>query len=272
MKTTNATSEELGQLVAGARSQLAAAEADYTREKSRVEAVHAGLFRQLRGLYQKRDRLRLAVDYRQKFLDSFVRDDPDEVEQAEKDLQAAKAELDADYENMAAAAEKKNSLTARQETELTEIWQKLVKLYHPAPFADEPDRHETYHQLTAAIHQAKHSGDTETLRKIAEDPASFQHQQGWVALDFTDTLELAQLQRLHETLQQEIVAVTESLTELRAGPDYELCQLADQTPGVLTERATERAKQLEVEIAELEKQAEQLADEIKKLSGRNPTP
>ncbi len=35
--------------------------------------MQAVLFRQLREHYQKRDRLRLIVDYRQKFLDSLVR-------------------------------------------------------------------------------------------------------------------------------------------------------------------------------------------------------
>ena len=50
------------------------------------------------------------------------------------------------------------------------------------------------------------------------------------------------------------------------GPDYELCQLAEQKPGVLDDLAAERAKQLEIENAELESQAERLANEIKKLS------
>src|ERR1019366_4636769 len=85
--------DQLRQLVTGARAQLAELETDYTREKSRVDAVQAGLFRHLRGHYQKRDRLRLAVEYRQKFLDSFIRDDTDEVEQAEKDFEQAKARL-----------------------------------------------------------------------------------------------------------------------------------------------------------------------------------
>jgi hypothetical protein len=75
------------------------------------------------------------------------------------------------------------------------------------------------------------------------------------------------LRRLHETLQKEIATVTESLKELRASPDYELCQLAGQKPGVLDELAAERAKQLEVENAELEMQAERLAKEIKQLGG-----
>jgi hypothetical protein len=78
--------------------------------------------------------------------------------------------------------------------------------------------------------------------------------------------ELAQLKRLHETLQKEIAKVTESLKKLRESPDYELCQLAEQKPGILDELAAERSKQLEIENAELELQAEQLAKKIKKLS------
>jgi len=64
--------------------------------------------------------------------------------------------------------------------------------------------------------------------------------------------------------------VTESLVELRASPDHELCQLAEQKPGILDELAVEQAKQIGVEIAELEKQAEQLASEIKKLTNGSP--
>jgi len=90
---------------------------------------------------------------------------------------------------------------------------------------------------------------------------------GWATLDFSDKEELTQLKRLHETLQKEIAAVTESLKELRESPDYELCQLAEQKSGVLDELAAERAKQLEIENAELEKQAERLAKEIKRLGG-----
>ena len=260
--------EELRQLVAGAWAQLAELETDYTREKSRVDAVQALLFRRLREHYQKRDRLRLAVEYRQKFLDSFVRDSTDEVEQSERDLNQAKAQLDEDYEELAAAADKKKNLTAEQEAELMLLWKKLVKLYHPDRFANEPDKLETYHKLTAAINLAKDNGDIETLREIAEDPQGFMLRQGWANLDFKDVEELAQLKRLHETLQKEIAAVTESLKQLRESPDYELCQLSEQKPGVLDELAAERAKQLEIENAELEKQAERLAKEIKKLTNK----
>jgi DNA polymerase-3 subunit epsilon len=259
-------SEQLRQLVAGARSQLAELEVEFAKEKSRVDAVQAALFRHLREHYQKRDRLRLTVHYRQKFLDSFVRNNTDEVEQAEWEFKQAKAQSEKDYEELSAAAEKKKKLSVEQEAELTRLWKKLVKLYHPDRFAHEPEKLETYHKLTAAINQAKDAGDIETLREIAEDPQGFMLRQGWATLDFKDEEELSQLKRLHETLQKEILVITESLKELRESPDYELCQLAEQKPGILDELAAERAKQIEIENVELESQAEQLATEIKKLS------
>ena len=275
MKTTNPIIyvspelEQLRQLVAGARAQLAELETDYTKEKSRVDAVQAVLFRLLREHYQKRDRLRLTLDYRRKFLDSLTRGDRQEGMKAAEDYERAQTQTDQDYEELAAAADRKKQLTAEQEAELTQLWKKLVKLYHPDRFANEPDKLETFHKLTAAINLAKDNGDIETLREIAEDPEGFLFRKGWAKLDFSDKEELTQLRRLHETLQKEIAAVTESLKELRESPDYELCQLAEQKPGVLEELAAERAKQLELENAELEKQAERLAKEIKKLSGKS---
>jgi len=259
--------EQLRQLVAGARAQLAELETDYTREKSRVDAVQAVLFRLLREHYQKRDRLRLVIDYRQKFLKSLTRGNAEEAKQAEENFERAKSQSDKDYEELAAAAEKKKELTDEQEEELTQLWKKLVKLYHPDRFANETDKLETYNKLSAAINQAKRDCDIELLREIAEDPEGFLFRKGWATLDFSDKEELTQLRRLHETLQKEIAIVAESLKNLRASPDYELCQLAEQKPGVLDELAADCAKQLEIENAELDKQAEQLAKEIKRLGG-----
>lgn len=262
--------EHLRQLVAGARAQLAELETDYTKEKSRVDVVQAVLFRLLREHYQKRDRLRLTVNYRQKFFDSLTRDDRQEGMRAAEDYERAQTQTDKDYEELAAAADKKKQLTAEQEAELMQLWKKLVKLYHPDRFANESEKLETYHKLTAAINQAKDNGDIETLREIAGDPEGFLFRKGWATLDFSDREELTQLRRLHETLQKEIEAVMELLKELRESSDYELCRLTEQKSGVLDELAAERAKQLEIENAELEKQAEQLASEIKKLKNQTP--
>ena len=155
---------------------------------------------------------------------------------------------------------------------MNRLWKKLVKLYHPDRFAHEPDKLATYEKLTAAINRAKDNGDPAPagLREIAEDPHGFILRQGWASLDFTDEIELAQLRRLHETLQLEIVAVIESLNQLRESPDYELCQISDPAlagPGVLEELEAERAALLAQESAELETQASRLAEEIRELGG-----
>jgi DNA polymerase-3 subunit epsilon len=259
--------EQLRQLVAAERARLAQLEADYTREKSRVDAVQAVLFRRLREYYQKRDRLRLIVDYRKKFLDSLVRGGDEEAKQAETHYEQARTQADKDYEEASAAVARKKQLTAEEEAELNQLWKKLVKLYHPDRFANEPDKLETYHKLTAAINRAKDAGDIATLREIAEDPHGFILRQGWAKLDFSDEVELAQLRRLYETLQLEIITVIESLNQLRESPEYELCQLSEQKSGVLDELAAERTKLLETESSELEKQADRLAQEIKELNG-----
>jgi hypothetical protein len=62
----------------------------------------------------------------------------------------------------------------------------------------------------------------------------------------------------------------ESLGQLRESPEYELCQISEQKPGVLDELAAERATQLQKESAELEMRAERLAQEIEELAGETP--
>jgi len=262
--------EKLRQLVAGARARLAELEVSYTTEKSRVDTVQAILFRRLAEHYQKRDQLRLIVDYRKKYLDSLIRGGDEEAKQAEENYERAKAQAAKDYEQTAAAVAEKKQLTGEEEVELTKLWKKLVKLYHPDRFAHEPDKLETYEKLTAAINRAKDSGDIETLREIAEDPHGFILRQGWVSLDFSEEAELTQLRRLYETLQLEIIGVIEALGQLRESPEYELWQISEKKPGVLDELAAERAKALEKERAELEQEAERLASEIEELAGEAP--
>ena len=79
------------QLVAGARARLAELESGYTREKSRVDAMQATLFRRLCEHDQKRDRLRLVLDYRKKYLDLLQRGGEEEAKQAEADYERASA-------------------------------------------------------------------------------------------------------------------------------------------------------------------------------------
>jgi DNA polymerase-3 subunit epsilon len=261
----------LRQLVAGARTRLAELEAEYTKEKSRVDATQAVLFRQLREPYQKRDRLRLIVEYRKKYLDSLLRGGDAEAKQAEARYEEAKAQSDWEYDETAAIVAQQKRLTAAEEVELSQLWRKLVKLYHPDRFAHEPEKLATYARLTAAINRAKDSGDIATLREIAEDPHGFILRKGWTSLDFRDDAQIVQLRRLYETLQIEIITVIEALDQLRESPDYELCQLSAKQPGLLDRLAAERAVILAQEAADLERQASLLAEEMKGLDGEADT-
>ena len=58
--------------------------------------------------------------------------------------------------------------------------------------------------------------------------------------------------------------------QLQESPEYELCQISERKPGVLEELAAERARLLDKETAELERQAQRLAQEIEELAGVAP--
>ncbi|MSU45684.1 MAG: hypothetical protein EXS42_00790 [Lacunisphaera sp.] len=263
--------EQLQQLVVDAQTRLAELEVEYAKEKARVDVVRAALFRRLRERYEKRDRLRLIVGYRQRFLNSLGRGDEGEAKQTEENYEKARRQTGEDYEETTVTMAERRQLTAGEERELAQHWKKLVKMYHPDRFASQPDKLETYQRLTSAINHAKDCGDLKTLKEIAEDPHGFILRQGWVNLDFSDETKLSQLRRINETLQLEIIKLIESLNRLKESPDYELFQLSEQRPGVLDELAAERAEMLDQERVELEIRAGQLAEEIAELSGQKPS-
>ena len=263
--------EELRHLVAGLRDHLARLEVEYTREKSKVDALNAILFRRLRANYENRDQLKLIVDYRRKYLDSLLRGSDDEAEGVEGDYQKARTQSEQDYQQTAEAVANKKQITAEEEEELGILWKKLVKLYHPDRFAHEPNKMGTYERLTSAINQAKDKGDISTLREIANDPDGFIIRHGWKRLDFSEEKEIKQLRSVYETLQLEIFNLIESLNQVRESPDYELSLLSTRSPGMLDEVIAERAKLLEKETVELKIQADKLAQEIAELTGEEPS-
>ena len=60
-----------------------------------------------------------------------------------------------EYAETAAALAEKQELSTEEAAEVSQLWRKLVKLFHPDRFAHEPEKQETYHKLTAAINHAK---------------------------------------------------------------------------------------------------------------------
>ena len=102
---------------------------------------------------------------------------------------------------------------------------------------------------------------------IAEDPHGFILRQGWAALDFGEEREIAQLRRLWESIELEIIRVLEAGHALKESPDYELHRLTTQTPAFFDETARRQVAGLEKEVTVLERQAAELAKEIEELAG-----
>ena len=81
-----------------------------------------------------------------------------------QEYRQASAQQEQEYAETAAALAEKQELSAGEAAEVSRLWRKLVKLFHPDRFAHEPEKQETYHKLTAAINHAKDHGDLATLR------------------------------------------------------------------------------------------------------------
>jgi DNA polymerase-3 subunit epsilon len=259
--------QRLRALVDAARARLAELEAGFTIEKAKVEAMKARLFARLREHFQRRARLRLVIGYRRKYLESLVRQGEEEAGKIEQEYRQASAQSEQEYAETAAALAEKQELTAGEAAEVSQLWRKLVKLFHPDRFAHEPEKQDTYHKLTAAINHAKDHGDLATLRHIAEDPHGFILRQGWAALDFGEEREIAQLRRLWESIELEIIRVLEAINALKESPDYELHRMTTQTPAFFDETVKRHVESLEKELGLLESEAEGLAKEIEELTG-----
>lgn len=258
---------DLKRFVAAARARLGDLEAEFTAQRHAVDVTQAILFGLLRGHYQKRDRLKLVVDYRQKYLDMLLRAGEEEAEQVAQDFQEARNQSDTDYDQAAADAQGRKELSEDEALELKTIWKQLVKTYHPDRFANDPQKLASFTQLTSEINQARDNGDIERLREIARDPNGFMMRHGLGSLDFDDTVELLSLQKLLDTLHIRIVDTIESLSLLKEDPRYELHVLSAKQPGYLQEIAKGHGAAIDLEIERLQKQASELEAEINDLTG-----
>ena len=93
--------------------------------------------------------------------------------------------------------------------------------------------------------------------------------QGWAALDFGEEREIAQLRRLWESIELEIIRVLEAGNALKESPDYELHRLTTQTPAFFDETVRRHVEGLEKELVMLVSEAEELAREIAELTGES---
>lgn len=259
--------QRLRDLIAASRARLADLEAAYTSERNHVLALEAHIFQRLRTHFEERDRLRLVVRYRQVFLDTLLAEGEEEAGKAQDAYKQAEARAREEYEATEAAMESKHRLSADEESELKRLWRELVKVFHPDRFADDPEKQEAYTNLTGAINAAKDSGDLETLRQIANDPAGYMLRQGWAAIDLSDTDELEQLQKLLSSLEAEILGVIEATDALKESASYELCQVVEKDPGILDRVIGQQIDGITQEVEKLKAEAEKLKQEIAELSG-----
>ena len=262
--------ETLRRLVGNARARLAELEADYTREQHSVNVVRARLFTLLRPNYERRDALRMMVEYRRKYLDSLMTEGEEEAEAITKEHEQSQEESERAYEEAAAQAEDTQELSEDDQKELKTIHRKLARLYHPDRYANEPEKQEVFQRLMQAVNDARDRGDILQLREFADDPNGFLARHGLPTLDLEDDEEVAKLRQLYDSLQARILDVYEQLEALRQSEEYELYRLSLDRPEFLKEVADQQAELLAAEIAVLEEEAERLANEIRDLTGTDP--
>jgi DNA polymerase-3 subunit epsilon len=257
-------------LVEVARGRLADLELEFGIEKSKVDSVRARLFGALRKFYQERDRLRLLIQYRNVYLHRLLSDGEEAAGKTAGDYERESGEKDREYDSTASALKGKRELNEEETARLKKLWKKLVRMFHPDQYEQDPEKRKTYELLTQAINEARDRGDIELLEAIAKDPQAFILKQGWVPVALDGSHTLAQLRSLYEHLRARILELIETLDDLRASPDYELFQIAEKDERVIDDVVETQKSELEEEIDALEAEADKKAAEIEELVGKSP--
>lgn len=249
-------------LVERARNRLAELETTYTRERQAVSVMEARLFELLRPLSQKRDLLKLRLDYLLRYLDALFESGEEDAAEVEHAYERAREETNTGYEEAAAQSADRRPLNAGDEPELKALWRKLVKLFHPDRITDDEDKRATYQRLMAEINRARDQGNMDRLREIAGDPLGFIIRQGWSGIDLGDVRDMGKLQHLYEMLEAQIIEALERLDALRASPEFELYQLTEGRPKLLDNVSTTQRQGLKDEIAALDAEITRVEAEI----------
>ena len=261
---------ELQHLITAARDRLAELEAEYTTQKHAVDVALARLFQALRPHYQRRDQLQLNVDFRRKYLDALMQAGDEEAEQVAQAHAQARQQTNAEYEQAGAEAASEHALADEQAQEMPGTWRKLVRMFHPDRCMDDPEKRKAHEWLTAEINQARDRGDIQRLREIAQNPDAFLLKHGMTPLSQDDSTDVLRLRTLLDSLQQRVLESLEALNDLRETSGYELQQRIQQDSDFFAATVAEHIQALEAEMAALETEAAQLADEIEGLTGVAP--
>ena len=257
-------------LVDAARNRLAELQLEYGIEKSKVDSVRSKLFAVLRTTYQKRDRLRLLVQFRKAFIDRLLAEGEEAAGATADDYQRESAEKDREYYSTASALEGKRELNAEETARLKQIFKKLVKIFHPDSHEQDPEKRKTYERLMQVINDARDRGDTELMESIAKDPQAFILKQGWVSVSLVDGRGLKELRSLYEYLQARILEIIETLDEVRASAEMEIFREVEQDEKVIDQIAAAQRTELEQEISALQDEADRVEEEARQLAGEVP--
>lgn len=262
--------KRLKALVSAARERLADLETILTRESNAVAVTQAALFSLLKDLFFERDRLKLIIDYRRKFLDALFRGSDEDAESITLEYEDARKQTEEEFSQAEKEAENTNVLTKDEQNEFKKLYRKLADLFHPDKNSKDPEKQEIYNRLMAEINRGKETRDINLLREIAADPNAYMAKHALGMIDLSDEEDLTGLRKLHEALQIKIIEVIEQIDELRNDPKYELYKLSTRRPEYLTEVASQQREQLKKECEDLTTQARSLAEEIEGLTGKPP--
>ena len=258
--------EQLQKLIEQARVRLADLQTNYTIEMNGVSVVKAQIFELVKDTYQERDSLRLTVDHLKKILDKFYEGE-EETEKLEEEHQSAQAENQKSYEEAANANVSKEKIR-NNHGELTTLWRELVGLFHPDKHAMDPNKKQTFENLTAAINLARDEGNLTILNEIASDPNGFILKQGWNNINLEHEPDLRALESLYANLQIEIIELIELSNNLHESHDFELMMLAKNNLSLPSKVAKKQKSVLLTEIKALEKEVQDMRAEIKSLTGK----
>jgi len=104
-----------------------------------------------------------------------------------------------------------------------------------------------------------------TFGALLQSIPGFILRQGWVNLDFDDSLQLGQLRKLWESLTAESLAVVEATNELRESAETELHTLVTGKPELLETVIGQQITQIAAEIARMKDEEAKLEREIEEL-------
>lgn len=265
-----AETSQYRRLVEAAQNRLAELELEYGVEKAKVDTIRSRLFESLRSFYQARDQLKIRIQYRRAYIDRLLAEGEEAAASTADDFEQESDKKDREYDSAASALEGKRELNEEETSRLKALWKKLVKMFHPDQYEQDPEKRRTYELLTQAINDARDRGDIALLESIAKDPDGFIHRQGWASVTLDGGEGLRDLRSLYEHLQVRILELIEELNDLRSSPDYELYAFAE-TDATLIERVVSAQRgEFESEINTLQSEADRLAREIEELVGETP--